>query len=385
VSDSYHRAFRLLPSERVLWHGKPRLDVPREGYWSWVPALALSLSLVVALFAGLLHVAGIPAVRSTALLACYLATAGLAVALAPRYLLDACEYLVTDRHVIWKRGSLRRVLDRRAITYARIHWHPSEPGVGDLELLRAAPFGPLLRKERLVLHHVQAPDRLLSLINEQTPSEFAGYADVQLTDRLDEGEYVIWGAAPLGYRLGRAEVQLAVLGVMVLGSAGLYLHRTLGVLSTLETLGLPVRSATWVMFFLAVAISGVIMCATGALLLYHGVWGARAEGSSTEYVLTNRRVIIRRGRTELSVDRRRIVDVAEQPSTGDLGNLYLILDGPAARALDDSGALGHFAPPRAQVLPVLYEVADREHFRHLLLGPAEEAKPAPKPPERDAA
>jgi hypothetical protein len=76
------------------------------------------------------------------------------------------------------------------------------------------------------------------------------------------------------------------------------------------------------------------------------------------------------------------VDVAEQPSTGDLGNLYLILDGLQARALDDSGALGLLSPPRALVAPVLYEVRDREQFRALLFGRSE----PPKPPSfRDAA
>lgn len=382
MSEPLHRAFRLLPSEQVLWHGRPEPGVARDGTWVWVPALLFSVALVVALFAGLLSIAGIPAVRSTALLACYLVLTGIGVALAPRFLLDACEFVVTDRHVLWKRGALRRVLDRRAITYARIHWHRSTPGVGDLELVRAAPFGPLARKERLLLHHVKAPDRLLALIFEHTPSEFAGYADVQLTDRLDKGERVLWGASPLGYRVGRAELQLAALGVVMLGVGCVYAYRTVNMLASLEKLGLPMRSATWVMFFLAIAISSAIMFGVGVLLVWNGVWRARAEGSSTEYVLTNRRVIIRRGRTELSVDRRRIVDVAEQPSTGDLGNLYLILDGPHARALDDSGALGFFSPPRALVPPVLYEVRERDEFRQLLFAPVEDA---PRPPARDAA
>ena len=109
--------------------------------------------------------------------------------------------------------------------------------------------------------------------------------------------------------------------------------------------------------------------------------GARELGSHTESILTASRVLIRRGRTELSIDRKRIVDVAEQPSYGDLRDLYLILDGPRARALNDSGALaalGWLRPPRSFVAPVLYEVRDRERFRQLLLGEHE-------PPLRDAA
>ena len=52
--------------------------------------------------------------------------------------------------------------------------------------------------------------------------------------------------------------------------------------------------------------------------------------------------------------------MAEQPSYGDLRDLYLILDGPRANALNDSGALGWLRPPRSLVAPVLYEVGDRE-------------------------
>jgi hypothetical protein len=149
------------------------------------------------------------------------------------------------------------------------------------------------------------------------------------------------------------------------------------VLVSLERSGLSVRSPTWVMLFSATLISAAVIFAIGASLLWNGLWGARDAGSRTEYILTESRVLIRRGATELSVDRRRIVDVAEQPSTGDLGNLYLILDGPRANALDDSGALGLLAPPRSAVPPVLYEVRDRELFRQLLF--------TNPPPLRDAA
>ncbi|HEX2678568.1 MAG TPA: hypothetical protein VHM19_18075, partial [Polyangiales bacterium] len=111
MSESPHRSFRLLPSEQVLWQGRPKLGVPRDRMWQIVPALCFTFALVVALFAGLLAVSGIPAVRSTALLATYLLGTGCAFAFAPRYLLDPCEYLVSDRHVIWRRGQLRKVIE----------------------------------------------------------------------------------------------------------------------------------------------------------------------------------------------------------------------------------------------------------------------------------
>jgi hypothetical protein len=330
-------------------------------------SLFIALAVVTALFAGLLYVSEIPAVRSTAFTAFYLLVTGVAIRLMPQYLLDPCEYMLTDRHVIWKRGSLRRTIERDAITYARIHWHRSVPGVGHLELVRAVPFGPLARRQRLWLHDVVAPDVLFARIRSAHPNAFAGYGDVRITDRLDRGERVLWGASPSGLKLGSAEALTAALGTLVLGAGVAYAYRTGGVLIELEHLGLPVQSGTWLMLFSAIAISGAIIFSVGVTLVWNGIWGALADGASTEYVLTNERLIIRRGRTELSVDRRRIVDMAELPSTRGSRNVHLILDAPDARALEDSGALGLLAPPRATVPPVLYELLEPELLRELLL------------------
>jgi hypothetical protein len=360
----------------MLWHGGPQLGIPRERFWVILPALFFIFSVVAALFAGLVAAAGIPAVRSIAFLAFYLFMTGFSLLLVPRHLLDACEYAVTDRHVIWKRGQQRKIIERRGITYGRIHWHRSVPGVGSLELVRAAPFGPFSRRQRVMLHHVEAPDRLFALIRGVAPGEFAGFGDVSITDRLDVGERVLWGASPLGFRLGRSELLTAGVGMLVLMAGFAYAHRIAVVLLTLERSGLPVRSVTWLMLASATLISSAVILTVGATLVWNGLWGAREAGSRTEYILTGSRVLIRRGTTELSVDRRRIVDVAEQPSTGDLGNLYLILDGLRANALDDSGAMGLLSPPRSAVLPVLYEVRDPELFRRLLFS---------DPPLRDAA
>jgi hypothetical protein len=367
MSAAVDRSWRLLPNERVLFSGGPKLGTPRDLRWTIVPGLLLALAVITALFAGLLAVSGIVAVRPTALTAFYFLLTAVAARMLPRYLLDPCEYMITDRQVIWKRGQLRRTMDRKAITYARIHWHRSEPGVGHLELVRAVPFGPLARKQRLFLHDVVAPDVLFALIRAAEPTEFAGYADVKLTDRLDRGEVVLWGAGPAGWRLGHAEALTAAVGVLLLLVGAVYGYRTGSVLVGLEHAGLPVLSWTWLMLFTAILIAGSIIVATGAALLWHGVWGARADGSRTEYVLTDTRLLIRRGRTELSVDRRRIVDVADQPSTSGSRNLHLILDAPNARALEDNGALGLLPPPRATVPPVLYEITEMELLRELLL------------------
>jgi len=377
AKDALDRAWRLLPSERVLWRGAPRLGVPRDLRYFIVPGLFFTLALVTALFAGLLYAVGIPAVRATAFTAFYMLVTGVASALAPRYLLDPCEYMLTDRHVIWKRGSYRRTMDRRGITYARIHWHRSVPGVGHLELVRAVPFGPLARKQRLMLHDVEAPDVLFARIREVQPTVFAGYADVKLTDRLDLGERVLWGGGPSGWRLGTAEALTALVGAAVLFAGGVYAYRTSAILVGLERAGLSVRTPTWMMLFAAIMISASLIVTVGSALFWQGLWGARQAGSHTEYLLTDTRLIIRRGLIELSIDRRRIVDVAEVPSTSGSSNLHLILDAPDARALDDNGALGMLAPPRATVPPVLYEVTDLELVRKLLSAKRHSDPPAP--------
>lgn len=153
---------RLLPSERVLWYGGPARGVPRARRWTVGPALIFTLAVVFGLFAALLAVAGMPGVRQTASLAAMLALFGISVAVAPRYLHDTCEYLVTDRRVLFRRGRFRRSMDRTGITYGRVRWHRSVPGVGSLELVRAVPCGPLARRQRLVPYDVREPDRLSS-------------------------------------------------------------------------------------------------------------------------------------------------------------------------------------------------------------------------------
>jgi hypothetical protein len=92
---------------------------------------------------------------------------------------------------------------------------------------------------------------------------------------------------------------------------------------------------------------------------------ARAEGRETEYVVTDRRVLIRRGLTELSLDRSRIFDVAELRTVFGRKHVFFILDGPEGRALGDSGALSGLLPARDLVPPVLYDLEDVGDLRAL--------------------
>ena len=101
--DVDRSAWRLLPSEEVLWKGAPA-SVPRDRLWVLLPIFFFAFALVAALFAMLLRVAELEGVRNTVATAALLGACGVATVLAPRYLFDGCAYLVTDRRILWRRG-----------------------------------------------------------------------------------------------------------------------------------------------------------------------------------------------------------------------------------------------------------------------------------------
>ena len=370
------RSWRLLPSEQVLWQGRPVRGVARDFSWRIAPLLVSAIAAIAALFSALLAVADLPAVRQMGGVALYLGVAASALWLAPRFLHDECEYMITDRRVLWRRGQVQRWIDRQGLSYARVLWNRTTTGVGHLELVRATPYGPLSRKQRLVLHNLKGPDRVLAIIRGVDSSANLGDPDYALTDRLDEGEVVLWGGGPQGYLLGWRDLLIGALGLVVLGLGIRYGLRSIGVLAYLEHTGLSIRSWTWLLFFLATALSWSVVCGVGAWLVWRGLVFARALSSDTEYVVTSRRVLIRRGRTELSLDRKGIVDVAVVPVGLGCRHVFLILDAPGSRALSDSGALTALAPARDAVPPVLYELRDVEQVCELLLPEAERLREA---------
>lgn len=379
------RSWRLLPSERVLWHGGPVRGLSRGLRWRLPPVLFGVLAADSALFAGLLYAADIHAMRPTLSMVAYLLVTAIAFYVAPYFLLDPCEYLVTDRRVLWRRGRFRRTMERHAVTLARIAWHPSAPGVGHLELERAVPFGPFKRTQRLVLHDVKAPDALFAILRDAAPSERAGDTDVKLADRLDADESLLWGGAPERVALDWREWSTAIAGAGLMGFAVFYEWRMASQLLGFEMLGMQVRSWTWLFFFASTFLAFGTLLTIGAYLFWYGLFRSRAMVRDTEYLLTERRLLIRRGRTELSVDRRRIVDVAQEPRANGLYTMFLILDGPDARALGDSGALGSVTPAKDSVPPILFEVRDPERVRRLILGERLSRPSEPPAPLEDAA
>ncbi|GAB4208682.1 MAG: hypothetical protein OHK0013_27350 [Sandaracinaceae bacterium] len=358
------RAFRLLPSERLLWTGRPVLGVPRQFGYVVTTVFGGAVATSSLLFAALLRVAELPGTHAFAIVALYALVFVVGAILVPRYTLDPCEFAVTSRRVLWRRGASVRSVERGAISYARIRWHRTARGVGTLELVRAVPFGPLLRQERLVLHDLRGPDAVLALVRG-VPGQAHDEPEPRLVEMLDPDEKVVWGGAPEGLCIGWREIATAMLGVVVIGVALRYGVVTFGALRSLEESGLPVGSEVWWLFFAACLVTFALILGVGCGLVWWGLVRARAQSRDTEYLVTDRRVLIRRGRTELSLDRSRIFDVAELRSLLGLRHVFFILDGPDGRALGDSGALSGLLPSRDLVPPVLFDLRDVAALRAL--------------------
>ncbi|MEM1414696.1 MAG: hypothetical protein AAGH15_07340 [Myxococcota bacterium] len=360
------RAFRLLPHEHVLWTGRP-LAAPGEPAWLLWPLLLGAMALVFGLFGSLQAATQMPGARPSAALAVLLGAMALAGRILPRWLLDECRYLVTDQRVLWRRGRFLRSVERSRLTHARVRWHHASPLVGDLEVVAGVPFGPLMRKQRIVLHGIREPDRVLAIVRGATPSALVGDRDAPLAERLDAGETLRWHGRPEGLLLGWRELATAGLGAVVTFVGAGVGQRTAQVLLNLEGLGLSPRSTEWMLLFGAVAISWICIVAVGLRLLHHGIFRARRLGRDTEYLLTERRLLVRRGLVELSVERAHVVDVALRPAGRGLHHLFLVLDTPRSRALADSGALAPVLPARDRVPPVLFELRDAGAVRDALL------------------
>src|SRR5690606_28106835 len=213
-------------------------------------------------------------------------------------------------------------------------------------------------------------DQVFALVRGVETPPHPGDADLPLIDRLDENERVVWGGHPEGSPFSFRDIATTGFGFAMAALSVAYGHRVALIVIGLATRSEPAGAQQLALLFSAVAISTVLMMAVSAFLIWHGLIRARSLGRQTEYMLTDQRLLIRRGRVGLSVDRRLIFDVALTPlrRAGGLAHLYLVLDTPEGRALADSGAMGLLPPPRDLVPPVLYAVRDAEALRKTILG-----------------
>src|SRR4051812_31108761 len=133
-----------LYDEHIAWTGGPKaLTVPLG--FKVVAAVSATMAVVALAFAVVVATGlGLP-VGSMIVFAAWSATIAALSWRLPLWFRASAKYTVTDKHVIWQRGRLRRTIERDAITYAVIRWNKSVPGVGDLVLERVVPTGALRR------------------------------------------------------------------------------------------------------------------------------------------------------------------------------------------------------------------------------------------------
>jgi hypothetical protein len=356
--------------DKVIWTGRPKLVT--------VPPLYLVGALVSAAMAAITTLSAVAVatalgtpVGSMLLFAAWMATLALGFWQFPRWWRSELVYTITERNIIVQRGRYRRYIDRRAISYARIHWYANHSDVGDLELVRAVPTGALRRRLTLVLTGITAPDRVWAFVRGVTPAAPAGDGHRLLAQRLDDGERVLWSAHPeprwrafLPHDLRAASTLLGF--ALVASAIGAGLRAYHGIESVLRG-GLAPSSLPFVALVASVSLSIGMLAAAAAFILYASVLRPARLAKLTRYLITDRRVLIQRGAVELHLDRERIVDVIEAPAHGGRRHLFLVLDGKGARAFAPSGAFGE--EPRGVLVPVLELVEDPDSVLELLRSP----------------
>jgi hypothetical protein len=361
--------------ESIVWSGRPKVVLVPTGYRiaAWAAAVVSAIALAFAiLVATSIHAP----VGGLLLFSAWGATLAVALGFGPSVWRSQVEYLVTDQHVMWRRGGIRRTIDRSAISYARIHWHPSAPGVGDLELVRAVPIGALRRRLSLVLPGVIGPDRLWAIIRGVPASGGAGDGHRPLAQRLDEGERVLWSARPVSswraWMPGHArQLGTALIGLVVAAAFVRELRRVGPAVHLVLAGGLSPRSPGFVALVVGVALTGALLACISIGLGYVAIVRPARLVQQTRYLITDRRVLIQRGDEELSLDRGRIVDVIDSPGQRGLHDIFLVLDGPRARAVAASGAFGE-RDIEPGLVPVFHSVADADEVSQILRrnGPA---------------
>jgi hypothetical protein len=323
--------------ERIVWQGRCRAETVPFGHKvaavasAAVAAVTLSYAVVAAVS---LHAP----VGGMVLFSGWCAALALAVWRGPLWWRARVEYLVTERHVIWRRGPIRRSIDIAQVSYALIQWSAKDPTVGDLVIVRAVPTGALRRTLSLTLHEVDAPDRLWAIIRGVEVGGALGRSDRPLPQRLDPGERILWSGAPLASAWTARRVATALAGAALAAAFARTLARS--VPSLAKVVRLHALSPTMAVTLVGGAALGMLLLLAVAVGVgYAAVLRPGRLARATRYFVTNARVLIRRDHEELSLDRARIAYVIEAP-TRKLHDVFLVLDGPQARAMAPSGAFG---------------------------------------------
>ena len=353
--------------ERIIWRGNPR--VCRIPAHHKVAAGCLFVLAATSLcFAAVTAFALDRSPGALVIFSFFTAGLGLVVLEFQKFWLARVEYRITDDHVIVKRGPFRRAIQRSGITFARIVWDKDLPGVGDIELVRAVPTGVLRRRLALRMPGIAAPDKVWDMICGERDAVAANHrGDRALGQRLEPGERVIWSEPALPLRnppLSR-DLNVLLLGLTVLTLGAYMVVNYVPILRRLINAGLGEIPGALPALIIAQTLVVVPILGFGLYLLYHSVLLPRRLMRNTYYLITDRRVLIQRANEELHLNRRSIVDAIESEEARGIRDVFLVLDGPRARALETSGAFGK-TERGTQLRPVIEGVYDAEHVTRIL-------------------
>jgi len=360
--------------ERIVWAGRPAVIRP-SAFQRSLAVVAFVASAITLCFALVVAIVLKGAFGPLLFFAFWCAALGLGILQVPRLILSQARYVVTDQHVILIYGPIRRSIERRAISFARIYWDESQPDAGDLELVRAVPTGALRRRLMLRLVGVKAPDRVWGIVRGAERLAPRGGADQPLTQRLDVGERVIWSAQPrqeLKRYVPRGQREwglLAIAGALLVAGA----RMALGAVPAFRRMhegGLALGSLTFAVLALGLGSTILLLVGTACYLVYDAIIRGGYLTAYTRYLVTNKRVLIQRRSEELHLDRQKIFDVIEAPTGDGLHDVFLVLDGPRARAVAASGAFGEISRG-PHLRPVFEAVEDAEGVSRILRAPPE--------------
>lgn len=227
------------------------------------------------------------------------------------------------------------------------------------------------RRLSLLMPGIVAPDRVWAIIRGVPSSGGSGDGHLPLTQRLDDGERVLWSARPVdGWRAwvpaGSRELFTAGLGVTMAFAFVRELRSA--VPATQHLLAAGISAVAIVALVAALTLTAILLAGIAVGTAYVAVVRPARLVRETRYLVTDRRVLIQRGSDELCLDRARIVDVIDAPHPSGLHDIFLVLDGPRARALAASGAFGEKGAQDG-LLPVLHGVADAEAVSEILRAP----------------
>ncbi len=358
--------------ERIIWQGRAEvIRVP--GFIRALAAVSFVTSAISASFAAVIAVALHEFPTSPLLFATWCIALGVILLVLPRRWSERARYVVTDSHVIVKYGPFSRSIERRAISFARIFWNEDFPNTGDLEVVRAVPTGALRRRLRLRLTGLVAPDRVWAIVRGAEDVAPAGQGERPVGQRLDQGERVIWTAQSrpkLRSFLPRGQREYALLAVaaFLLVGVGRMSLRIVPVFERLATSVLPVKSFSFFALSLGVSLAMLLMVSVAAYLAYDAVIRQGLLARETRYLVTNKRVLIQRRTEELHLDRAKILDVIDAPAGDGLRDIFIVLDGPRARAFAVSGAFGEMGRG-PHLRPVFEAVEDAESVSRILRQP----------------